>query len=140
LRRIYWDAHWQNLALHAVRMGTRLAVQARGAGSVAESPLAVTIVKGLLWPGTVGTGLWYVGEVVFLVSFRPFPMDEAGDLVAFLAWGNSGRSRPLLLPRISQSRGLPARSVRWQREGAFARTVKGRAVPGQQSFPLQSLP
>jgi len=87
LRRIYWDAHWQNLALHAVRMGTRLAVQARGAGSVAESPLAVTIVKGLLWPGTVGTGLWYVGEVVFLVSFRPFPMDEAGDLVAFLLGG-----------------------------------------------------
>jgi lysylphosphatidylglycerol synthetase-like protein (DUF2156 family) len=86
-RRIYFGCALANLALHAVLMGTRLAVEASGAGSVAASPLAVMIVKSLLWPGIVGTGLLSVAMWYFWFSFDRFRWMRRASWFLVLFWG-----------------------------------------------------
>ena len=68
-QRLYFGCALTNLYLFAVLVGTQTALAESSVSSLNESPAAVLLVKILLWPGVLGTGLLAVAMWYFWFTF-----------------------------------------------------------------------
>src|SRR5215470_105259 len=81
---VYFGCAIASLWLLATLIGVRAALEMSGPNALAEAPLAALLIKGLLWPGIVGSGLLRVAMWYFWFSF-----DHSGWVkraVWFLVW------------------------------------------------------
>lgn len=68
-QRVYFVCAIANLSLLAVLAGTQTAMVESGVASLAASPAAALLVKGLLWPGIIGTALLSIAMWYFWFTF-----------------------------------------------------------------------
>lgn len=103
-QRVYFGCAIANLYLLAVLAGTQTAMVESGVASLAASPSAALLVKGLLWPGIIGTALLSIAMWYFWFTFDQSHWMKKALWFVVLFMGNCVGTSPLLRFCVSWER------------------------------------